>query len=119
MKGSILPTLLIVAAVIIALGVFVIPAQQIREPAYPPQNGFEDPYVPPSQTKVPYMDEYNRLKYAVGLCHTNADCFKGGCSSQLCANEPGLISTCEYREDFPDTNIYSCECFQNSCAWVK
>lgn len=120
MRGSALPTLLIVAAVIVALGVFVIPAQQITDPNLTKSPAsYEDPYVPPSQVKQPYKDENNQLKYATGLCKTNADCFMGGCSSQICSNEPGLITTCIYREDYPDLNVYSCECFQNSCAWVK
>jgi hypothetical protein len=47
-------------------------------------------------------------------------CYVGGCSSQLCSNEPGMASTCEYREEYA--------CYQNAvcerqttgeCGWTQ
>lgn len=47
-------------------------------------------------------------------------CYVGGCSSQLCTEEPGMASTCEYREEYA--------CYQNAvckrqatgeCGWTK
>lgn len=53
-------------------------------------------------------------------CTSDADCFVGGCSSQLCSAEQGMASTCEWLEEYAcyqDANLTSCGCFEGSCGW--
>ncbi|MGB6839343.1 MAG: hypothetical protein WBD86_03150 [Microgenomates group bacterium] len=69
--------------------------------------------------KIIYKDEKGEPKYALGTCKIDSDCVPAGCSSQLCSNDLDIITTCEFREDFPDKNIYSCGCIEKKCAWYK
>lgn len=36
-------------------------------------------------------------------------CYRGGCSNQLCSDQPGLISTCEWREEYACYQAAACE----------
>lgn len=47
-------------------------------------------------------------------------CYIGGCSSQICSDEPGAVSTCEYQ---PEYSCYkSGECGRQAngkCGWTE
>jgi len=46
-------------------------------------------------------------------------CFIGGCSSQICSDEPGVVSTCEYREEYGCYRDATCERQINGkCGWT-
>jgi eight-cysteine-cluster-containing protein len=48
-----------------------------------------------------------------------APCFIGGCSSQLCSDAPGAISTCEWREEYACYRTAACERQADGvCAWT-
>jgi eight-cysteine-cluster-containing protein len=48
-----------------------------------------------------------------------ADCFVGGCSGQLCSDQEGLISTCEWREEYACYATASCERqADGACGWT-
>ena len=48
-----------------------------------------------------------------------ADCFVGGCSGQLCSEDEGAISTCEWREEYACYQSATCERQANgSCGWT-
>ena len=68
---------------------------------------------------VIYTDKDNNPKYSNGTCKKNSDCTPAGCSSHICSNDPDLITTCEYRDDFPDILIYSCGCVNGLCVWFE
>ncbi len=54
------------------------------------------------------------------MCDTDADCAVGGCSNQLCGNADaieGIISTCEYREEYQCLELSACGCHAGRCGW--
>ncbi len=53
-------------------------------------------------------------------CVSDSDCGVGGCSGQVCAvakEAEGLITTCEYREEYGCLKLTSCGCFDGKCSW--
>jgi heat shock protein HslJ len=51
---------------------------------------------------------------------TGGECYIGGCSGQLCSDEPGMVSTCEYREEYACYKTATCERQSNGqCGWTK
>ena len=55
-------------------------------------------------------------------CISDADYAAAGCSGQLCvtADEaPGILTTCEYREEYSCLQLTGCGCIQGSCAWAE
>lgn len=49
-----------------------------------------------------------------------AACYVGGCSSQLCTDDPDIASTCEYREEYACYQKSHCERQQNGeCGWTQ
>jgi hypothetical protein len=47
-------------------------------------------------------------------------CFKGGCSGQLCSDQEGAISTCEWREEYACYQTATCERQgDGSCGWTE
>jgi eight-cysteine-cluster-containing protein len=55
-------------------------------------------------------------------CSSDADCVRGGCSSQVCygKSEPPSATTCEWTECY-DAQKYNmtCGCVGGKCAWSK
>ena len=46
-------------------------------------------------------------------------CYVGGCSSQLCTDQPGAVSTCEYRAEYSCYQRARCERQVNgACGWT-
>jgi eight-cysteine-cluster-containing protein len=52
-------------------------------------------------------------------CFAEKNCYVGGCSGELCTNNPEAISTCEFLAGMEclDTEM-SCELIENECTWV-
>ena len=50
------------------------------------------------------------------LCDSDDDCFRTGCSSEVCANHD-VITTCMYRSDYACLQYASCGCVGQRCAW--
>ncbi len=47
------------------------------------------------------------------------ECFSGGCSGELCTDDPEAISTCEYISGMECLREgMSCELVENECTWV-
>lgn len=47
-------------------------------------------------------------------------CYVGGCSSQLCTDDPAAMSTCEFREEYACYRTARCERQTNgSCGWTE
>lgn len=52
--------------------------------------------------------------------NSQASCFVGGCSNQLCGDQPGAISTCEYRAEYACYKTARCERQENGqCGWTQ
>ncbi|MBI4149522.1 eight-cysteine-cluster domain-containing protein [Candidatus Woesearchaeota archaeon] len=55
-------------------------------------------------------------------CASDADCLTGGCSGQICGAKErvkGLITTCEWREEYACLRLTSCSCINNTCQWEE
>ncbi len=47
-------------------------------------------------------------------------CYVSGCSSQLCSSEEGMMSTCEYREEYACYQTATCEVQSSGeCGWSE
>jgi hypothetical protein len=58
---------------------------------------------------------YRRLKNAA----TGA-CFVGGCSGQICSDQEGVISTCEFRPEYACYDTATCERQSDgNCGWTQ
>jgi len=48
------------------------------------------------------------------------ECFVGGCSGQICSDEPGGISTCEFRAEYACYRTAQCERqTTGKCSWTE
>jgi eight-cysteine-cluster-containing protein len=58
--------------------------------------------------------------FALALASALKTCYKGGCSGQLCSDQDGMISTCEWRESYGCYRTAKCEAQANGeCAWTS
>ncbi len=47
-------------------------------------------------------------------------CFVGGCSGQLCSDQLGAVSTCEYKQEYACYKTATCERQPNGqCGWTQ
>ncbi|HEY4488937.1 MAG TPA: hypothetical protein VJA87_00410 [Candidatus Paceibacterota bacterium] len=50
----------------------------------------------------------------------NGQCFVGGCSAQLCTDDPDAVSTCEYRAEYACYKTAKCKRQDNGeCGWTE
>lgn len=48
------------------------------------------------------------------------ECFRGGCSGQICSDQPGVISTCEFRPEYACFKTATCEKQADGhCGWTQ
>jgi eight-cysteine-cluster-containing protein len=53
-----------------------------------------------------------------GSCQSDADCFRTGCSGQICSHQPE-VSTCELRPEYACYERFgNCGCNQGTCSWA-
>ena len=79
----------------------------------------QSPYIPPPGAPGgPPAPIPARTSFGGGPCLTDAGCFVGGCSEELCTNTPDALSTCEFNANFPSQRTHSCGCIDNQCAWT-
>ncbi len=51
---------------------------------------------------------------------TKGECRPGGCSNQLCTDQPDIVSTCEWREEYACYQKATCERQPSGeCGWVE
>ncbi|MEK6837641.1 MAG: eight-cysteine-cluster domain-containing protein [Nanoarchaeota archaeon] len=76
----------------------------------------------PQQPLQPQENKSDDKTAAEAECGSDSDCGIGGCSGQVCATAEkasGLITTCEYREEYSCLKLTSCGCVQGRCAWKE
>lgn len=57
---------------------------------------------------------------SAGECAPPKPCFVGGCSGQVCSEREGVISTCQWREEYACYRGATCERQENgSCGWTQ
>lgn len=67
---------------------------------------------PPPETKVEPVTPTPK--------EPSATCYRGGCSGQLCTDEPDMVSTCEYKEEYGCYRDAICERQANGqCGWTS
>ena len=77
---------------------------------YPPEDDVE---VPPSPTPIPNDDQDEQATARNG-------CFVGGCSGQVCSDDPEVITTCEWREEYQCYRTATCERqADGECGWTE
>ena len=57
-----------------------------------------------------------------GVCSKDEDCVRAGCSSQLCVlkeGSEGLVTTCEFKEEYNCLKFTECGCSNNNCGWKQ
>lgn len=55
-------------------------------------------------------------------CIVRSDCAAGGCSNQVCGAKEkvkGIITTCEWKEEYGCLKLTSCSCINNKCQWEE
>ena len=81
-----------------------------------------------AQTEPPKQPEQHDLFTEKGQsknvteCSSGSDCGVGGCSGQVCATAEeavGMITTCEYREEYGCLKLTSCGCVNGKCVWQQ
>jgi hypothetical protein len=55
----------------------------------------------------------------IGGAQAKGGCYIGGCSSQICSDQPDMASTCEYREEYGCYKTATCERqVGGECGWT-
>ncbi len=77
---------------------------------------------PDTMAGVPTEPSAYRLTYSVAERTTATEqgkCYVGGCSSQLCSDTPGMVSTCEYHDAYACYQAARCERqATGACGWT-
>lgn len=72
--------------------------------------------VPAVKASDPLYDRVEGTSFK-NACRSDAECHVGGCSSEVCSAEEGVITTCEFRE-FPQRKVAAaCGCVAGKCVW--
>lgn len=54
------------------------------------------------------------------LSPNQSECFVGGCSGQVCSDDAGIVSTCEWRDEYACYRTAKCERQSNGqCGWTS
>jgi len=73
--------------------------------------------LPVGDSKLPTEFTSGDSRFSLGACTQDSDCLVGGCSSEVCGSEPGIVTTCELGENFPSPEKYTCGCVNKACGW--
>jgi hypothetical protein len=80
------------------------------------------PFVNNNQTNTPVVTEPqdNDDEVSPGSATASGGCYIGGCSSQICSDQPDAVSTCEFREEYACYRTAKCERQTNGqCGWTQ
>lgn len=73
----------------------------------------------PRECRTPNGSVYKEETQNTGAVATGG-CFIGGCSSEICSDQAGVASTCEYRSEYGCYKSARCERQTNgSCGWTQ
>ncbi|MFA6257346.1 MAG: hypothetical protein WCT29_03525 [Candidatus Paceibacterota bacterium] len=75
----------------------------------------------PRQCRTPEGNVYTEDAGDVAQGPTVGEgCYVGGCSQTICSDEPGAISTCEYRPEYACYQTATCEKqASGKCGWTE
>lgn len=82
--------------------------------------------IPPKNSKINIEDTEYRFNFDVikqdepSAPDPTGTCYRGGCSSQLCSDQPDMVSTCEFREEYACYQSAVCERqASGQCGWTE
>lgn len=65
------------------------------------------------------MNKLITLIFALVIVNAQKLCYKGGCSGQLCSDQEGMISTCEWTARYACYQTAACEVQETGdCGWT-
>jgi eight-cysteine-cluster-containing protein len=71
--------------------------------------------IPAVPATHPLFDRFEGTGFA-NDCSADADCHPGGCSSEVCSADPGVVTTCiALPVSLPENT--SCGCVESQCQW--
>lgn len=76
----------------------------------------------PRQCRTPEGDVFTETVAPVTppAAVATGGCYIGGCSSQICSDQPDAVSTCEYRTEYSCYQTGRCERqASGSCGWTQ
>ena len=76
----------------------------------------------PRQCRTPEGSVFveNITNPAPGNPVATGGCFVGGCSRQICSDDPDVVSTCEYKEEYACYKSARCERqMDGKCGWTE
>lgn len=72
------------------------------------------------EVEIPAGDYRFTLTVAKAAPVVVAKCYVGGCSGQICSDQPDAVSTCEYRAEYACYKQATCERQSNGqCGWTQ
>jgi hypothetical protein len=67
-----------------------------------------------------YTEELDATDEGVSTATAGEGCYIGGCSQEICSDEPDAVSTCEYRAEYSCYKSARCEKQSNGqCGWTE
>ncbi len=74
---------------------------------------------PSKNSKTSISDASYRLTFDVEK-RTSATCYVGGCSAEICSDNPGAVSSCIYRAEYACYRSATCERqASGACGWTQ
>lgn len=78
------------------------------------ESAVELPQVPPELPDSATKQDEPIVTAPAGTCYT------GGCSAQLCSDQPDMVSTCEFKEEYACYQSAVCERQESGqCGWTE
>ena len=81
---------------------------------------------PIKNSKITTVESSYRFNFTVVkqdtpvVINPNKKCYIGGCSAQLCSDQPDMVSTCEFREQYACYQTAVCERqVSGQCGWTE
>jgi hypothetical protein len=67
-----------------------------------------------------YTEDVSSGDAGINTASAGEGCYIGGCSQQICSDEPGAMSTCEYKPEYSCYQSARCEKQQDGkCGWTE
>jgi hypothetical protein len=113
MNSNTIIIIILIILILLLLGFWYLPANRV---VYWNHTETVNPVPTPSPTVVnPPSYSYNNTTTVT----TTTTCYVGGCSGQICSDQPGMASNCEFRPEYACYKNATCEVQANGqCGWT-
>ena len=66
------------------------------------------------------VSRHFKLENGMVIDKPAAPCYVGGCSGQICSDQEGAVSTCEYKEEYACYKTATCaRQASGQCGWIQ